>query len=397
MNREKRIKKVAFILPSLIISVLLLGMLCTCNSCKDNNKDNEPTFEAKPVTGELNIGHPAHINWFGRTYQNDGEEGVYFNNTISGFEVRFSGTEISAEIYSSAVCYLVVYFDGVNYPEYSHRIKLEQGTQSYSLASKLSEKKLHSIKVLRSTENTEVNKTRLISLSIDGTFYEPPAKPEHKIEFYGASSISGHGSIGKSGESYSIHNSCGAHTMANYAAYRLGAQINVMSASGWGLGIGSIRSIPNVSDKYSVTDTKLWNFSLYEPEVTVMNLGYNDTKQLGTKDTPIYLQNQQLFKSKLIDFVKLIRSRHPNTYIYIVCSIYADTYEQEALTLYQEAVSEMQSEGIERIKVLPFSPMTSAEIGANYHPGWAAHKRMGKAISDNIAKELGWEIVKDID
>ncbi|MCL2098320.1 MAG: hypothetical protein FWH23_06135 [Bacteroidales bacterium] len=386
----KVIKKIALLLTCLLFALFTCAISTNCSS----NNDNTPEELPESIVGALDVANPAHVNWYGRTYQNTGEQGVYFNNTISGFELRFTGTALEAEIYASATCYIVVYLDGVNYPEFCHRLKLNSGTHSYTLASGLVNK-LHTVKVLRSTENTEANKTRLISLSIDGTFYVPPTKPERKIEFYGASSISGHGSIGQPGAAYSIDNSCGAHTMGHYAAYRLGAQINVMSASGWGLGVGTVKSIPAVSDKYSNTDTKLWDFNLYEPDVTLLNLGYNDCKQLGTKGTPVYEQNKQVFKENLKQFIELIRSRHPNTYIYITCGIYQDSYEEEAYTFNTEVLNEMQSVGIQRVKVLRFSPMTSSESGANNHPGWTAHKRMGKSISDNIAQELGWNIIME--
>ena len=384
----KTIKKIAFLLVC-VTFVILIGTVST--NCS-NNDDAATEALPDPIVGAFDVANAAHINWYGRTYQNTGEQGVYFNNTLSGFEARFKGTEATAEIYASNICYIVIYFDGVNYPEFCYRIKLSAGTHSYTLAEGLPDK-LHIIKVLRSTENAEVNKSCLLSLSVNGTFYVPPAKPVRKLEFYGASSICGHGSIGRPGEAYSVDNSDGAHTMANYAAYRLGAQVNALCASGWGLGVGTVKSIPNVSDKCSNTDTKQWNFNLYEPDVTVLNLGYNDAKQLGTG--AVYTQNKQVFKTKLKDFVNLIRSRHPNTYIYITCRIYQDSYENEAYDINLEALTEMQNEGVQRIKLLAFSPMTSVEAGANNHPGWAAHKRMGKSISDNIVQDLGWNIVKE--
>lgn len=387
----KVIKKIRFLLRYMSFIALIS---CTLGNCSDNENIVPPETLPEAIAGKLDVTNDAHINWYGRTYQNDGDQGVFFNNTVSGFEVRFAGTEITAEIYASAPCYVAVFFDGVNYPECSHRIKLQTGTHSYTLASGMINN-LHIVRVLRVTENTEANKTRLLSLSIDGTFYVPPAKSARKLEVYGASSTCGHGSIGKPGDAYSIDNSDGAYTYANYAAYRLGAQLNALCASGWGLGVGTIKSIPAVSDKCSNTDTGQWDFSLYEPDATIINLGYNDCQQLGTKGTQAYVQNRRVFKDKLKEFVAQIRSQHPDTYIYITCRIYSDAYEQDAYEMNSEALTEMQNAGIQRIKLFQFNPITPDEAGANNHPGWIAHKRMGKSLSDDIAQELGWDIIKN--
>jgi len=126
---------------------------------------------------------------------------------------------------------------------------------------------------------------------------------------------------------------------------------------------------------------------------------------LGT--TPeVQAERKVDYKAKLKAFVKLIRTRHPDTWIYITCSIYSDANdtgaELRARELNIEAVNELATEGFNtsRVKVHVFTPISQGaaggtEYGANWHPGVKGNKRLGRAIAEAIATDLGWDIMNN--
>ena len=382
----KKVKRFFTYLLAIIISITLFS---SCN-------DKANTIEEKPVeiTEQFDFTNSNHINWFGRTYLSDENE-MNFNNTISGFELNFYGTQLTAEITAqggaSGKCWLAIFIDKETDPQLATALELKDGTNSYKLVEGLNED-IHTIKVLRRTEIQFAPISALKSISCDGKFYTPPKKETRKIDYYGASSNCGYGSLGETDDlNFSTDTEDGTSAFSYYASTMLNAQSNVFCASGWGLGVSTTRSIPNVFEQYTINNKTNWNFENYVADVVVINLGYNDQKTFGSSGTQLYLDKREEFKELLLDFCRKIYMYYPDSYIYISYGIWS---EYQIYDLYQEVVKELNDEG--KTKVIAFklyTPKTTAsskEIGSVYHASYVAHKKMAEGLSADIKEKMGW-------
>lgn len=130
------------------------------------------------------------------------------------------------------------------------------------------------------------------SFEVDGK-PQPTEAAKHSIEFIGDSITCGYGVDDPLGKSFSIYNENAAKTYAYKAAQNFGADYSFVSVSGAGVisgysGNGKINDallVPNFYDKFCFTWSWFdgeqtanydWDFSQYQPELIVVNLGTND-------------------------------------------------------------------------------------------------------------------------
>lgn len=366
--------------------LLLCSVLILFGGCGDTEKE-EPSV---PIEGEFDITSSSHINWFGRVWYDEENSYMRFDNTISGFEVNFKGTTLTATILAQGGakgnCFLSILVDKKIEPEDAIRLELQNGTETYQLVN-LSEG-LHTVKVLRSTEIQEAQISALISLETDGSFYTPPKKPERKIEFYGASSNCGFGSLGNDpDEAFSTDTECGVSSFSYYTAALLKAQSNAFCASGYGLGIGGTKNLIAKYDRYTIYSDMNWDFSNYIPDVVVINLGFNDQKTFGGSGTPLYYERRQEFKTKLKEFIRNLNMQYPDAYFYVTYGIWG---EYQIYDLYQECVNELKEEGRDKVIAFQLYRPAAGELGASYHANWKAHKKIATMLARDINNRLGW-------
>lgn len=374
------------------IALILLSVLFLCNmfisGCqKEQVEEDLP----KLIEDEFDIKNEEHINWYGRVYFDRINQAMRFDNTISGFEINFFGTTLDAEIVAqggaNGNCWVSIFVDKEKEPEKAIALELQNGRKTYTLVSGL-ENKLHTVKVLRRTEINHANVSGLISLTTDGNFYTPPKKPERKIDYYGASSMCGFGSIGeKSDLTFTTDTEDGVSAFSYYTSALLNAQSNVFCASGWGLGVNKTSSISAIYNQYTIFNKQEWDFEKYVADAVVINLGYNDQKTFGSSGTAIYAERQAQFKTLLKEFVRKLSMHYPDAYIYVTYGIWA---EYQIYDLYDNTIQELNDDGY--TKVIAFKLYTPGvrEIGSGYHAHWTAHKKMAVELAQDIKERLKW-------
>lgn len=368
-----------------LISFIIILSACACG---DPVREEPP----KPIEEVFDITNSEHINWFGRVFHDEENGQMFFNNTVSGFEVNFFGTVLSAEIYAQGGargnCFLSVLIDGDIEPENAIRLELDNGTKTYNLVEL--EEGLHTVKVLRSTEIQEAAESALISLETDGQFYTPPKKPERKIEYYGASSNCGFGSLSNDkDDSFTTDTECGVSSFTYYTSALLGAQSSAFCASGFGLGIGGTKNLISKYDCYTIYSDEKWDFNNYIPDVVVINLGFNDQKTFGSSGTPLYSERRQEFKIKLKDFIRNLMMQYPDAYYYVTYGIWG---EYQIYDLYIDCVKELNDEGREKVVTFSLYRPKADELGASYHANWTAHKKMAQLLAKDINERLNWGV-----
>jgi hypothetical protein len=374
-------KRFLFLVISLCITLSFFA------GCNNNSQVEEPPV---PIEEEFDITDSSHINWYGRVWYDEENKYMFFNNTVSGFEVNFRGTTLTAEIHAEGGargnCFLTILVDKDIEPENAIRLELQNGTATYKLVE-LPEG-LHTVKVLRSTEIQEAQVSALVSLETDGSFYTPPKKPGRKIEYYGASSNCGFGSLGNDAdETFTTDTECGVHAFTYYTSALLKAQSSAFCASGYGLGVGGTKNLIEKYDRYTIYSDKVWDFTNYIPDVVVINLGYNDQKTFGSSGTPLYNERRQLFKTKLKEFIRNLNMQYPDAYFYVTYGIWG---EYQIFDLYQECVKELNDEGRDKVIAFQLYKPVAGELGASYHANWKAHKKIALMLARDINNRLGW-------
>lgn len=242
------------------------------------------------------------------------------------------------------------------------------------------------------------------AVEVDGK-PQPTEAAKHSIEFIGDSITCGYGVDDPLGKSFSIYNENAAKTYAYKAAQNFGADYSFVSVSGAGVisgysGNGKINDallVPNFYDKFCFTWSWFdgeqtanydWDFSQYQPELIVVNLGTNDNSY--TKGDPDKCAE---FEKGYVNFLKEIRAKNPNSEILCTLGIMG----QELYPSITDAVDTYKTEtGDSKVSVFEFSVQDSENNGyaVDYHPSAVSQKTAAYELTNAIEGIYGWERVE---
>lgn len=350
-------------------------------------------------------------------YKPEGEdvqkiEGVqFFNWTVAGFEVTFEGTGLEAQLVSGTGdtednhVFLYVLVDGDDEPAPEKLLELDGEAKWYTLCEGL-EAGRHTVKVVRRDEiDTTGKKTSGIAAYrvLGGDkLLEPPAQAERKIEAFGDSITAGMGIKDANGKEAGD----GYQTYAAYAARKFGADLNVTAISGNGL-ISSMFGGPlyNIPERFAWTDEfnggsngkVKWDYSKYQPDVVIINLGTNDVAGIGTEeDKEAGRKNftHQDFVDEYVRWALEIREVYPNCKI--LGTLGAMAYNR--MNLFpdiEEAAKQVNEQlGEEVFYTLWLEEERGEGMIEGGHPSAAAHAIYGEAVVNKITEMTGWTPVE---
>lgn len=321
----------------------LLVLLLLLSSCQSHNGGDadltsttqtesstwEPTYEAVTLTSFDKL--LIHGRMLPPT-----EEGLHIDWTYSGFTVQgwFDG-DLVANVFSEGELGFIFRVEVDGGESIPQRIAL--GEQRVVLATL--EKGYHTVTVRKVTEGS-TSRVILRSLSFRGMLDEPPKAPELKIEIIGASTSCGVGSYPEAVTNWDYLTHCDSYyAYTTMVARELGAELNFVSVSGWGLVFGSGSTEKNIPSIYSLTsyvsdrETK-WDFSSWQADVVIITLGGND------RSAPAMLKQSYVVYAQ--NFLKTVREAYPNAYI---LWHYGDENE-ELVPHIKAAVSQMSDDRI---------------------------------------------------
>ncbi|MBO4547459.1 MAG: hypothetical protein J5700_07785, partial [Treponema sp.] len=270
------------------------------------------------------------------------DDGLDFFWCASGFEINANGSELWAQIesdYNTFEVWISVWLDGVQ----TARLMLNKGLNDICLFRNLIGQKVKNVRVYKETQamgDDGAHRFLLKSLRTDGDLLPVPPQPL-KIEFIGDSITSGEGVNGAASEiDWTSVFFSATKTWAFNVAQALGADFNVISQSGWGVVCGYDgafeKSIPKHYDQICsvIKDgsqdhncgsgqngsadqnmrarlaNQKWDFSRFEPDYVIVNLGTNDQGPCE-RDSKI----AALFEPAVIDFLTKIRTRNSKAQI----------------------------------------------------------------------------------
>ncbi|MBP5308331.1 MAG: hypothetical protein J6Z34_04255 [Clostridia bacterium] len=380
-------KAIYFILTSIICFAAFFGG-CTAG----NKMENE-------ITNSENGG--KKLNLYGRNYYN-GEQGAdEFINVMSGFEVRFSGTCLTAEMKSlpkrqngaaDAPKFTVwsVFVDGAKDP-FERSISVDNKEwETVTVVSGLPDGE-HTVKVLK-TDDPLISSCYVRNYGTDGKFLDAPKRPSLKIECFGDSITSGGDNIPLAeGEPYlgmDPKHCNGGATYISYTAYELNAELNVFAQIG--IPLTGASGVANVYSRISPQRGTEWQMKKFVPDIVVIGLGTNDRRIDPSMNA--YVDACKSFVNTLSveygDTAKKIR--------YILVHGFMDDGTATIGDKIQAAVNDLDAEGFRICRLqFPEASIKGSNGKLHYadqapywngHPLWNEHKAASELLTEQIRK-----------
>ena len=339
-----------------------------------------------------------YIRWMGRTYYSNLKKMNMVYHTASGFEVKFTGSKVVARIFatnydnSTSRPFVTVVVDG----DYANqrRVALTQEYTDLVLVEGITDKEVHKITLHKSSESQD-SKIGIESIETTGEFIADVDVKQYKIEFIGDSGSCGFGNLSKPyGSDYSTEISDGLHSFASLTGIALDADFQIFAASGWGVK-ASIYTNPNtvnVFDAYKNYDfnsqgaTIKYNYSLFTPDLVVINLGTNDYSYIKAAETdPIeYAKRLQDYKDQYKALVNFVHSIYPSAHIIMLHGLMNEG------KVIADATNEMYAELKLTIPNLSTIEINGDGKGASNHPSAASHESISEQLVAHIKDTLNW-------
>jgi hypothetical protein len=339
---------------------------------------------------ELIIGASnADIKYMGRIDLSN-SEAVGLNWSGSSIKINFEGESISALLRDeTGDNYYNVIIDN----DSLFILRPETKKQYHLLASNLS-KGPHTIEIFRRTE-WDRGQTDFYGFKINenAKVLAISSPKKRKIEFYGDSITAGLAVEDASGKDRS--DSTFTNNYATYAAItarHFDAEYQCICKSGIGITVSWDPLImPEIYDRLLPTDsTSNWDFSLYRPNVVVVNLFQNDTWLVNLPNHPEFIKrfgdktpDEDFLINAYQQFIAGLRAHYPTASI--ICSLGSmDATKPGSLWpgYVQKAVANLKDENV-YTHFMPYEESTA-------HPNVQQQQNMADSLIQFIETTIDW-------
>lgn len=359
--------------------------------------DNESKGDESAVENTASVFE--NVKLLGRTYESEGTlwlglsgTGVDFDFTGDSLKINMLGNPGGEDDQPRAALYV----DGERKDD---QMIASDGTSVFEVTGKGSEPV--NVKVIKLSECAQ-SCMGITSIDAGGGTITPAADKPHRIEIIGDSITCGYG---VDDEDKDHHFSTRTEDCTKSYSYKtaqlLDADYSLVSFSGYGIISGysndgkkvESQQVPKYYEKLGYTynmgfgtekpENLDWDFSKFQPEVVVVNLGTNDMTYAKTKET------KQEYEDAYVEFLKTIRSKNPDAKIYCTLGIMGTALNnsmKRAVLAYTEATGDNN--------ILPFDfpqqNMNEDGIAADWHPSDKTHTKNAELLSKKIKEDMGW-------
>ena len=238
---------------------------------------------------------------------------------------------------------------------------------------------------------------QFLSFQIEGEFLPVPERAR-RVEFIGDSITSAEGAVGGLPEE-EWTSECFDPTKgyAFLTAQELGADFHILGQSGWGVfqnWLGDRReamplhyeklcSVVGGSRNRELGAQREWDFSSWQPDAVVVNLGTNDWSAYcnGADCTPADLT------AAVRSFLGMIRRHNPKAPIIWALGMLEEEQDSRRDLLFREAVEGYaRRTGDSGIYFLALPPTLPGEYGSRMHPGYLSHQKAARHLAGFIRK-----------
>ncbi|MBD5132644.1 MAG: hypothetical protein HDT28_08690 [Clostridiales bacterium] len=374
--------------------------------------DSDPLIPMNELSGKRLVGN--NVKWLGRTEYDAETQTVDCSYTATGFEVRFIGTRLDVTFtatntdsaYNRPYFYVSVDGSGDTQIEDSNEnyykvYPLTESVQTVTVVDGLDENKVHTVMVLKASE-PENSRTSVKSILTDGDFIKPKKSSAPKFQILGGSGISGHGCLGKEGESWTTENSSSMYGFGYLAARMFGGECEFVSNSGMGIKWG-YRGVASLIDAYEATgltaeynadgstksvaptDSK-WDHESSSPDVVIINIGGNDWNShisLLDEGSAERKTAENEFCTAVKTLLDRIHGLHPAADIAWTCN--SKTTGNGALA--KSVIDELSYRS--QIVVIEID---NAKDGADNHAGLETQRKNAETVATEISAAFGLEM-----
>ncbi len=296
----------------------------------------------------------------------------------SGLTFRFFGTGCLfhfEDYQNSAVAYIRVWVDGA-----ARRFAVANGKEK-AIIEDLPDG-VHTVRVLRITEGTESLRISKITLcGSNPTVLTPPAEKPLRLAFIGDSITCGYGVLGPSSEpTYVTYEQDSSRSYAYRTAELLDAEVWLSGASGKGIvsNCNGNRSDMTLRQAFAweTPNGGCWDFSRFQPDLTVINAGTNDAWGGVTDEEFLPVAKQ---------FLQEVRTAFPGKPI-LWCYGVMDQNKQSVIEQAVRAFNEEQGDAyylaVQSMHQVP------NEVGGGGHPNTNTSERVSALLAEKIREIL---------
>lgn len=373
---------------SATLATLIAISLC---SCGDNRSDNMSVKTKSYTLDETN----AKI--IGRTTCDGDTLWLVQSASAAEFEVNASSLTVtmvgdsSANGENTSNARFAIYVDGERIIDDC----MTQSEQTYEVFS-YDEARNVVVKIIKLSESAQsIVGVKAVTMTATGK-PTPTEDKSIKIEFIGDSITCAYGVDDEDrNHSFSTHTEDATKGYAYKTAELLNADYSLVCYSGHGIisaytGDGTINTsglVPGIYTQIGKTwgsvipdvNKLSWDFSKFQPDYIVLNLGTNDASYVKGDTT-----KGEAFKAEYIEFLKLIRKNSPDAHIICALGVMgADLYKYV-----EAAASDYTSQtGDANISCIKLNQIDSADgYAADWHPVEATHTKAAAQLAEYIRK-----------
>jgi lysophospholipase L1-like esterase len=257
------------------------------------------------------------------------------------------------------------------------------------------EQEIHKIQIFKRTEgNQGIGTFKGILLSENSEMLSWKEIPERKIEFIGNSITCGYGTEGLSKSEHwkpSTENNYQSYAPIMSRAFRADYHITAHSGQGVVRNYGnkekvSAIAMPNRFNRvFDEKEQPIWDFSLWKPDVVVINLGTND---FSTQPFPDKKQFQDGYE-KLINEVQKQYGEIP------VFCIVGPMIDEPCYSYVKEMVDSFrnnyQKKNVYFVGIPTYLMDPEKDLGSDTHPNYKGQRKMAAHVLPVMASILGWD------
>lgn len=374
----------------LICAVLLMGLLCVPALAEEETTVTPNWENVKPL---------------GRTHCL--ENCLWLAHSASGAEFTFTGTKVEIVMLGdnsapyqggeSNRARIAIEVDGERLVD--DLLDEKEKTYTLTIGDMPREAVVRVTKLSESLQSTCGIKCITVD-SADGLV--PTATKERRIEFIGDSITCGYGVDDEDRDHhFSTATEDATRAYAFLTAQKLDADWSLVSFSGHGIisgytatGDGPVTSqrVPDYYDLFGHSfswfgsqsaDQVKWDFSAFEPDVIVINLGTNDDSY--TLNQP---ERRVAYRDAYVAFLKDLRGHNPNAKLVCALGIMGDrlyTMVDAAVKCYTEET------GDENVACVYLFQQSAADgYAADWHPTAKTHEKAATRMAEQLRRLMGW-------
>ena len=387
------------IIAALIMFVSGCGNTANESSTVTDNTNTEISESETMTTGVQTFAPTAeNVKLIGRTAENEGI--LWLALSASGIEFTFTGTKASVTLIGDSMinsgtekqARFAVYING----ERTMDEQVDQAEEVYEIYSSDTAQET-TVKLIKLSEAAE-STFGIKDITVDGTAIAPTAEKELKIEFIGDSITCGYG---VDDEVKEHHFATSTEDVTKAYAYKtaqlLDADYSLVSYSGHGIISGyttngekvKAQLVPDVYEKFaksygnydgmfSVSMVK-WDFSKFQPDFVVVNLGTNDASYCGNDKEKV-----MDYATNYAEFLKVIRKNNPDAHIICALGVMGDTLYTGVKMAVEQYTNETGDTKVSHLRLTPQDGSTG--YAADWHPTEATHDIAAQEMADEIKR-----------